>query len=100
IWINDGHGHFQAINKLALRTTSASSMGVDFADVNRTGHLDFFVVDMLSRDPRLRKRQMFAQTPVVSPVGVIDNRPQIMRNTFFHDRGDGTYAELAHYVGL
>src|SRR5439155_1681286 len=96
IWINDGKGHFRAIEKLALRTTSASSMGVDFADIGRTGNLDFFVVDMLSRDLRLRKRQMFAQKPAPSPIGAIDNRPQIMRNTLFLNRGDGTYAEMAN----
>jgi hypothetical protein len=55
---------------------------------------------MLSRDPRLRKRQKFAQNPMPLPVGSIDNRPQIMRNTFFHNRGDGTYAEIANYSGL
>src|SRR3989475_11096183 len=100
IWINDGKGHFRAIEKLALRNTSASSMGVDFADIGRTGNLDFFVVDMLSRDLRLRKRQMFAQKPAPSPIGAIDNRPQIMRNTLFLNRGDGTYAEMANYAGL
>jgi len=62
-WINDGRGHFRAIEKLALRKTSASSMSVDFADIDRDGYLDFFVNDMLSRDPRLRKREGFAQIP-------------------------------------
>lgn len=100
IWINDGHGRFRAASKLAFRHTSASSMGVDFADVNRSGNLDLFVVDMLSRDLRLRKRQMFAQTPMPSSPGLIDNRPQIMRNTFFQNRGDGTFAEIADYAGL
>src|SRR4029078_13273065 len=47
-WINDGKGHFRAIAPLALRKTSNSSMGVDFSDVDRDGHLDFFVVDMLA----------------------------------------------------
>jgi hypothetical protein len=27
-------------------------------------------------------------------------RPQIMRNTLFHNRGDGTFAEVADYAGL
>jgi hypothetical protein len=100
IWMNDGHGHFRAADKLAFRETSASSMGVDFADLTRSGNLDILVVDMLSRDLALRKRQMFAQTPAASPVGAIDNRPQIMRNTLFHNRGDGTFAEIANYAGL
>ena len=37
VWINDGQGHFRAIDRLALRHTPASSMGVDFADLNRIG---------------------------------------------------------------
>ena len=100
IWINDGKGHFRALDKVALRNTSASSMGVDVADIGRTGSMDVFVVDMLSRDWRLRKRQMFAQTARELPIGAIDNRPQIMRNTLFHDCGDGTYAEVANYSGV
>jgi hypothetical protein len=99
-WINDGQGHFRAIDKLALRKTSASSMGVDFADIDRDGHLDFFVVDMLSRDHRLRKRQAFAEKSMSPPIGAIDNRPQVMRNTLLRNRGDGTFAEIAHYAGL
>lgn len=100
IWINDGKGHFRAIPKLALRNMSASSMGVDFADIDRDGQVDFFVVDMLSRDPRLRKRQMPAQAPRVLPAGAIDNRPQFMRNTLAHNRGDGSFEEIANYAGL
>jgi hypothetical protein len=100
IWINDGHGHFRAAEKLAFRETSASSMGIDFADLTRSGNLDILVVDMLSRDLGLRKRQMFAQPPKASPLGAIDNRPQVMRNTLFHNRGDGTFAEVANYGGL
>src|SRR2546426_5772153 len=100
IWLNDGRGHFRAAEKLAFRETSASSMGVDVADLTRSGKPDIFVVDMLSRDVALRKRQVFAQTPMASPLGAIDNRPQIMRNTLFHNRGDDTYAEIANYAGL
>ncbi len=100
IWLNDGKGHFRAISKLALRNTSASSMGVDFADIDRDGNLDFFVVDMLSRDRQLRKRQLPAQTPMPLPIGEIENRPQIMRNTLFLNRGDGSYAEIANFSGV
>jgi hypothetical protein len=100
IWINDGKGRFQAAPRLALRHTSASSMGVDFADIDRDGHVDFFVVDMLSRDPGLRKRQKLAQTPMPSAIGAIDDRPQAMRNTLFRNQGDGTFVEIANYAGV
>ena len=99
-WLNDGKGRFRAIAPLALRNTCASSMGVDFADINRDGHVDFFVVDMLSRDPRLRKRQKLAQPPMPSPIGAIADRPQIMRNTLNLNRGDGTFAEIANFAGV
>jgi len=100
IWMNDGHGHFRAIPRLALRNTSASSMGVDFADLDRDGHYDFLVVDMLSRDTALRKRQTLAQTPMGSAIGAIDNRPQFMRNTLFHNLGDGMFEEIANFAGV
>lgn len=99
-WLNDGHGRFRLAPKLALRNTSGSSMGIDFADINRSGHLDFLVVDMLSRDPQMRRRQVAAQAHVTLPAGVIDNRPQFLRNTLQMDRGDGTYAEIANFAGI
>lgn len=100
IWLNDGHGHFRAMSNLALRNTSRFSMGVDFADINRDGIDDFFVVDMLSRDHQRRKVQTVGVPPMTLPIGRIDNRPQYRRNTLFMGRGDGTYAEIGHMAGL
>lgn len=100
LWLNDGKGRFRAAPRLAMRNMSASSMGVDFADIDCDGRLDFFVVDMLSRDLRLRKRQKLAQPPMASPMGAIDNRPEFMRNTLFVSRGDGTFAEVANFAGV
>ncbi len=100
LWLNDGKGRFRAAPRLAMRNMCASSMGVDFADIDRDGRVDFFVVDMLSRDPRLRKRQKPAQAPMASPIGAIEDRPQFMRNTLFLNRGDGTFAEIANYAGV
>ena len=99
-WINDGTGHFQMIDRLALRRTSWFSMGVDFADINRDGHDDFFVVDMLSRSHTRRKRQMGEMSPTPIVIGQIDDRPQFMQNTLLLNRGDGTYSEIAQLAGL
>jgi enediyne biosynthesis protein E4 len=100
LWINDGKGHFQACPPLALRHTSKFSMGVDFADIDRDGQMDFFVVDMLSRDCRTRKRQLMVSASPRPPVGAIDNRPQIPQNTLCRNRGDGTFEEIADYAGV
>lgn len=100
IWINEGNGNFRAIERLAMRSMSGSSMGVDFADIDRDGRVDFFVADMLSRDHRMRRRQLPAQKPSASAIGAIEDRPQILRNTMFHNRGDGTYSEIANFAGL
>ncbi|MBI2946560.1 MAG: VCBS repeat-containing protein, partial [Verrucomicrobia bacterium] len=102
IWINDGQGRFQALPRLAMRNMSMSSMGVDFADINRDGHVDFVVVDMLSRDHRRRHTQRVNVHPdlMALPFAVIDNRPEVMRNTLNVNRGDSTFAEIAQFAGL
>ncbi len=99
-YLNDGTGRFQEIPELALRQTSHFSMGIDFADYDRNGWDDFFVVDMLSRK---HEYVMTQQSKLVTPpddTGSYTNRDQIRRNTFYQARGDGTYAETANYSGL
>jgi hypothetical protein len=99
-WINDGRGQFRAMASTALRSISFSSMGVDFADINRDGFDDFIVLDMLSRDHTRRHAQRTETRAEQLPVGAIESRPQISRNTLFLNRGDGTYAEIAQLSGL
>jgi hypothetical protein len=100
IWINDQHGHFRAIPRLAMRQTSLFSMGIDFADLDRDGRDEFFVADMLSRKHASRQVQLMDRRPMPLPIDVIDNRPQYSRNTLFWNRGDMTYAEIAQYSGV
>jgi hypothetical protein len=100
IWINDGKGKFRLIARLDIRHTSENSMGVDFADIDRDGRMDFLVVDMLHREPSRRKRQALAQTRMPEANNEITSRPQTMRNTLFHNRGDGTFEEIADFCGL
>jgi enediyne biosynthesis protein E4 len=100
LWINDGKGHFRASPPLTLRHTSRFSMGVDFADIDRDGYMDFYVVDMMSRDWRVRKRQLMVSNAQRPPLGAIDNRPQIPQNVLFRNRGDGTFEEIADYAGV
>ncbi|MFZ0828242.1 MAG: VCBS repeat-containing protein, partial [Verrucomicrobiia bacterium] len=100
LWLNDGKGRFRAAPRLALRHTSQSSMGVDFADIDRNGRMDFLVLDMLARDWRSRNSQMLTIGSVQTPIGTFDDRPQIPRNVLFRNRGDGTFEEIANYAGV
>lgn len=99
IWINNGHGGFRAAPQLAFRSTSKFSMGIDIADVNRDGFDDLLVLDMMS--PSHATRMTRADKNIdPNPMGILDNRPQLPRNTFQWNRGDGTFAEIAWFLHL
>jgi hypothetical protein len=100
IWLNDGHGHFRAMPRLSLRNMSYASMGVDFADIDRDGRLDFFTVDMLSSDHAKRLRQASSMPMLGRSIGAIEEREAVPRNALFWNRGDGTYAEIAWLSGV
>lgn len=100
IWINDGHGRFRAIDRLAIRNSTTFSMCVDVADINRDGYDDIFESDMLDQEHRRRMMQVPTMLPAENLVGVIDNRPQLTRNVLHLNRGDGSYAEIAYFAGL
>ena len=100
IWLNDGRGRFRAMSMITVRNSSAFSMGVDFADLNRDGHDDFLVTDMLSRDHPQRMVQAAHMSPVVIRAGEKHERVQLKRNVLQLNRGDGTYAEIAQLSGL
>ncbi|MEO8427052.1 MAG: VCBS repeat-containing protein [Verrucomicrobiota bacterium] len=100
VWLNDGHGRFRALPRLALRNMSTFSMTVDFADVNRDGWDEVFAADMLSLRHSRRLMQSAGAAPYSSKIGVFEDRPQFDRNTLHLNRGDGTYAEVAWYAGL
>ncbi len=99
-WLNDGAGNFQAVPRVSLQTTSNASMGVDFSDIDRDGDVDFYVVDMLSRDRVGRHMRSLAHRPVPKKLGVIDQRPQWQRNTLFNNRGDVTFAQIAELANV
>lgn len=100
IWINSGKGTFRAIDPLQFRHTSRSSMGVDFADLNRDGYDDLIVVDMLARDHGKRMNQLMRDRPNLLDGERIEERPQFNRNTLFFGRPDGSFVEAALMAGV
>ena len=100
IWLNDGKGRFRPLPAAALRHTPTFSMAVDFADIDRDGYDDFLSLDMLERTRALQLQNLAMSPPNPPAVGEGLDRPQIDRNTLQHNRGDGTYADIAEYAGL
>jgi hypothetical protein len=100
VWLNQGGGRFRLIPRLAIRKNAMFSMSVDFADFNRDGWLDFFAMDMLSREHSQRMRYLGDRNPILAAPGVYDDRPQYGLNVLFLNRGDGTYAEIAQLAGV
>lgn len=103
-WINEsargGPLRFRAAPARSLRHTSAFAMGADAADVNRDGHTDFLVLDMLSRAHLSRNQQVDNLPPSRHQPGEIEERFQFSANSLFLGRGNGTYAELGRLTGL
>ena len=99
-WLNDGKGNFRLAPPLSVRETSNTCMSVDFADVNRDGHVDLFTTDMLSPTLAARQRQVPTHTPLPKRVGLTPDRGQWMRNSLLLARGDGTWAQVADFAGV
>ena len=99
-WINQGDGKFQLINELALRHRSYFAMAVDFADINRDGHDDFFVADMMSPTHLLEMTQVMITNPFAKPIDEFIDRPIIHRNTLLVNRGDNSYMDTANFSGV
>ncbi|WP_419949421.1 FG-GAP-like repeat-containing protein [Candidatus Palauibacter sp.] len=98
-WLNEA-GTFTAASGLALRTESASSMGVDFSDIDGDGDTDFVTTEMLALDPARRREQVSLGAAARTPPGEHSTRVSADRNTLQLNRGDGTWAETARAAGL
>jgi enediyne biosynthesis protein E4 len=104
VWMNatgpDRKPRFKALSPIALRNNPTFSMGVDFGDFNRDGHVDFFAVDMFSRNRAWRHTQMAGLAPTLRLPGQFATRAQVQRNVLQIQRGDGTWADTAWQAGV
>ncbi len=100
LWLNDKTGKFKLAPTRTQRTMAYASMGVDFADINRDGLLDFITVEML---PKLNTRRVQERLP--HEIGRREwnsglELEQVARNCLYLNVGDGTYSEIAQFAGL
>jgi hypothetical protein len=100
LWLNTGHGTFRAPGPEVFRHSSRSSMSLDVADVDRDGHDDLLVLDMLARAHDRRMRQLVRDYPDPAANERVDQAPRYNRNMLFFGRGDGTFAEAALLAGV
>jgi len=101
-WINEESTRFHAVAPFAVRSQAVSAMGMDVADINRDGHDDFLVTDMVSRQHAWRHRQRpnLMQGIVNQVPDSPASRPEVVRNVLQLNRGDGTWADIAQLAGL
>lgn len=100
VWINDGSGTFREAPPTAVRTTSLSSMGVDFSDLDRDGDPEILVVDMLSRDHRRRMKQVPPGASLAKAPGGVAAVLQVPQNVLLLNRGDGTFGQIGDFAGV
>ncbi|HOY56945.1 MAG TPA: FG-GAP-like repeat-containing protein [Verrucomicrobiota bacterium] len=100
VWMNTGRGTFRALPREQFRHTSRSSMGLDFADVNRDGQDDIFVLDMLARDHAKRMTQLSRDRAKPQEIEQSGEQPRFNRNMLFLGRADGSYTEIALMAGV
>ncbi|MBI4658133.1 MAG: VCBS repeat-containing protein [Verrucomicrobia bacterium] len=100
VWLNSGRGTFRAIDPLKFRHTSRSSMGVDIADLDRDGHDDILVLDMLAREHGKRMTQLVRDSSDPRARERVNEQPRYNRNTLFLGRADGSFAEAAFMAGV
>jgi enediyne biosynthesis protein E4 len=94
LWINSGDGTFRAAHPDAIQSQSFSSMGVDFTDLSKNGRVDFVITEMLSAEHERRLRQYSDY------LGEYQGATHHNRNSVYLNRGDTTFAQIAHYSGL
>jgi hypothetical protein len=99
-WLNTGRGTFRLMEPLAFRHLSRSSMGLDFADVNRDGLDDFLVLDMLAREHGKRMTQLVRSVPDPTLRERVMERPLYNRNVLFLGQTDGFFTEVALWAGV
>ncbi|XOV70923.1 MAG: VCBS repeat-containing protein [Verrucomicrobiota bacterium] len=100
VWINNGNGTFRMQEATAIRHTSRSSMGIDFADIDRDGIDDFFVADMFARTHEKRMTQLSKQYSDPQEILHPNGRPRYNRNTLFMGTTDHSFVETALMAGV
>ncbi|MBR9921592.1 MAG: VCBS repeat-containing protein [Bacteroidetes bacterium] len=98
---NNGDGTFTNVANVALRHMSNFSMGVDIADFNNDGFMDFYVADMVAADNYRLKANMSGMNPQKFwDLANSGFHYQYMFNMLQMNNGNGFYSEIGHLSGV
>jgi hypothetical protein len=101
LYINNQDGTFTEQLELAMRSTSAASMGADIADINGDGLLDIFVTDMLPQSQtRLKQVTTFENWDKFQFNKTHGYHYQYSRNALHLNNGDGTFSEMGRLANV
>jgi len=98
---NNGNGTFTNKANESLAHMSNFSMGVDIADINNDGWMDFFVADMVAPGHERIKTQMSGMNPKKF-YALVDfgYHHQYMYNSLQVNNGNGRYSEVSQLAGV
>jgi hypothetical protein len=99
LYRNNGNGTFTDVAKESLPHTPWSSMGVDVADINRDGWLDFIATDMAGSNHFRQKVGMGDMSNSGWFLEFAEPR-QYSRNSVYLNTGTNRFMEIAYMVGV
>ena len=99
LYINQKDGTFKETLTERIGHTSRFTMGVDIADMNQDNHPDIFSLDMLPYDARILLKSAGEDPNKVTEIKLrYGYAPQLARNNFQLNKGDGTFSEIALFT--
>ncbi len=101
LYINNGDGTFSEEAKKALMHIPISSMGVDMADINNDGWIDFFVLDMLPSTNYGKKINFSSMDAEIFKTLVeVGGHYQYTANALQLNNGNLAFSEIALFAGV
>ncbi len=105
---NQNGERFEKKSQAVFPNTPWGSMGIKVFDFDNDGRMDIFITDMHSdmsekigpQDEKLKSRMVWPEPYVQA--GKFNPQPgrrSIYGNAFFHNEGDGRYAEISNLIG-